>query len=69
MPDNSPEIFGAICLADNCNYWWNAFFPKGFSNPTGFIECPKCKLMTAKRTSYWDKKEGGFNDDGSIDLI
>ena len=63
-----PLLSGAICLADDCNYWWNAMFPSGYDNPSGFVECPKCRRTTAKLCSFWDKKDGGFNEDGSIDL-
>ena len=69
IKNTSPLLAGSICLAKDCKYVWNAFFPQGSDDPSGFVECPKCRRMTAQlMPDLWYPKNGGFRDDGGIDV-
>ena len=69
MPNN-PILVGAVCHANDCGYWWNAFFPQGFNDPSGFFQCAKCKRITAKfMPDLWFPKNGANKKYGNGDGI
>ena len=71
MSEVKPILAGAICHADDCKKWWNAFFPQGSDDPSGFVQCPYCHRMTGKfMPTLWLPKDGGDPErsDGGIDV-